>query len=69
MPHGKVIWNGLPAGEFSETFTLPSEVVSDGAEATYDNGILTINMPKSEAAKVKTIPVKKAPATVSSTKQ
>ncbi len=55
---GTYIWQGLPGGEFSQTFTLPAEVVSDGAEASYTNGILSIHVPKSDKAKVKTIPVK-----------
>ncbi len=55
---GNYIWQGLPSGEFVQTFTLPNEVASDGAEASYTNGILSITMPKSDRAKVKTIPVK-----------
>ncbi|HEV3309002.1 MAG TPA: Hsp20/alpha crystallin family protein [Chloroflexota bacterium] len=51
------IWTGLPTGEFSHGFTLPAEVANDRAEARYVNGILNITLPKSEHAKVKTIPV------------
>jgi HSP20 family protein len=55
---GNYIWNGLPQGEFTQAFTLPAEVASDGAEATYTSGILTISLPKAEHAKVRNIPVK-----------
>lgn len=42
---------------FSRSFTLPSEVNADKVEATLKNGILTIVMPKSEAAKPKQITI------------
>lgn len=56
---GNYLWRGLPTGQFTQSFTLPAEVMGDGAEANYTNGILRINLPKSEKAKVKTISVKK----------
>lgn len=45
-------------GSFMRSFTLPTSVRSDKIEATYRNGILTINLPKVEEAKPKTIEVK-----------
>ncbi|WP_118953484.1 Hsp20/alpha crystallin family protein [Taibaiella helva] len=36
---------------FSRSFTLPADVRADGIDATYDNGILTLKLPKNEAAK------------------
>lgn len=45
-------------GAFSRELTLPVEVKSDKAEATYENGILTLNFPKAEAAKPKQIKLK-----------
>jgi len=45
-------------GSFMRSFTLPSSVRADKIEATYRNGILTINLPKVEEAKPKTIEVK-----------
>lgn len=51
------IWVGLGAGEFSEQVTLPGEVDADAASADYQNGILTLTLPKAEKAKVKTIKV------------
>lgn len=45
-------------GMFERSFTMPSSVRSDKIDATYNNGILTINLPKVEEAKVKEIEVK-----------
>ena len=45
-------------GTFQRSFTLPSSVASDNINASYDNGILTINIPKVEEAKPKEIEVK-----------
>lgn len=57
FPDAKYIWNGLKAGEFAEIFTLPMEVTGEKAKATYDLGILTITLPKTEYAKAKVISV------------
>lgn len=35
-------------GTFHRTFTLPDAVDADNIEATYDNGVLTITVPKTE---------------------
>jgi HSP20 family protein len=45
---------------FSRSFTLPEEVKRDKIEAKYEDGVLNLILPKSEAAKVlpKTISVK-----------
>ncbi len=37
--------------------TLPSEVQSAKAKASYDNGVLTIKLPKSEEVKPKEISI------------
>ncbi len=44
-------------GTFSRTFTLPTEVEQNKIKATFKDGILTINIPKSEKAKPKEINV------------
>lgn len=51
------LWVGLGAGEFREQVTLPSEVDADKASADYQDGILTLTLPKAEQARVKTIKV------------
>src|SRR5215217_5625842 len=45
-------------GTFERSVMLPTGVISDKAKADFDNGILTITLPKSEAVKPKTITVK-----------
>jgi HSP20 family protein len=56
--NGQWIWQGIPSGQFAETYTLPVEVQSDKVQATYDYGILTIGMPKAEHLRPKNIKVK-----------
>ncbi len=43
---------------FSRTVTLPSEVQADKVDATLEDGILTLKLPKAEALLPKTIKVK-----------
>jgi HSP20 family protein len=45
-------------GSFQRTVTLPLPVEADRVEARLENGVLTIRMPKAEAAKPRKIPVK-----------
>lgn len=44
-------------GSFCRSFTLPVSVKSDKVVANLDNGILTIQLPKEETARTKTIKV------------
>jgi HSP20 family protein len=45
-------------GAFERSIRLPTTVVADQAKADFDNGILTVTLPKSEKVKPKTITVK-----------
>ncbi|HEX9332040.1 MAG TPA: Hsp20/alpha crystallin family protein [Anaerolineales bacterium] len=45
-------------GSFERSVALPTDVVADKAQADFDNGILTITLPKAEEVKPKTITVK-----------
>ena len=45
-------------GSFSRSFSLASSVNSDAIKADYHNGVLTLNVPKTEEAKPKQIKVK-----------
>lgn len=45
-------------GEFARSITLPSGLQVDRADASFDNGMLTLKIPKSEQAKPKSIKVK-----------
>ncbi len=44
-------------GQFQRMITLPSEVQSAKAKASYENGVLTIRLPKSEEVKPKEISI------------
>jgi HSP20 family protein len=47
-------------GEMTRTISLPTEIVPEKVQATYEQGILKLQVPKSEAAKPKQISVKTA---------
>ena len=44
-------------GAFARAFTLPSQVNHDKVEAAFENGILTITVPKAEQAKPRKITI------------
>jgi HSP20 family protein len=44
-------------GSFQRTFSLPASVASDKSKAEFENGVLTLTLPKTEAAKPKSIKV------------
>jgi HSP20 family protein len=48
----------LPNGRFSRTITLPTDTDSSKVEASIKNGVLSLRIPKAEAARPKTIKVK-----------
>jgi HSP20 family protein len=45
-------------GSFRRTVTLPKGVDVDKAEATFEDGVLTLSFPKPEESKAKTVQVK-----------
>jgi HSP20 family protein len=45
-------------GAFERSVMLPTGVVSDKAKADFENGILTITLPKSESVKPRTITIR-----------
>ncbi len=47
----------IQTGRFSRSVALPFPVESERAEASFDNGMLTIRLPKSEAVKPKKISI------------
>ena len=45
-------------GRFSRSLRLPTSVDADKAEPTYDNGVLTITIPRRESSKTRQLEVK-----------
>ncbi len=45
-------------GSFARSFTLPDAVKADEVDASYKDGVLTLHIPKAEAAKPKSIEIK-----------
>jgi HSP20 family protein len=45
-------------GMFERTLALPTDVIADKAKAEFENGILTITLPKAEEVRPKTISIK-----------
>jgi HSP20 family protein len=56
----------IAAGEYIRQITLPRAVDADKARTTFDNGVLTLTLPKSEDAKPKQIRVESTPQISSS---
>ena len=44
-------------GSFSRTFRLPREIDAEGVTANFRDGILTVNIPKTETAKPRSIEI------------
>ncbi|HEY8491465.1 MAG TPA: Hsp20/alpha crystallin family protein [Dehalococcoidia bacterium] len=47
-------------GKFARSLTLPAELDANHAEASLRHGVLTVHLPKAEAAKARTIKVRAA---------
>ncbi len=45
-------------GSFARSITLPGSLQTDKAEATFENGVITLTIPKVEEAKPKSIKIK-----------
>ncbi len=53
----KYLLSELPSGRFSRVITLPTELDASQVEASIKNGVLSLHIPKAEAARPKTIKV------------
>jgi HSP20 family protein len=53
----RVIYAERSARKFARTFTLPVEVDDANAKAKFENGILTLSLPKKESAQVKRLSI------------
>lgn len=54
---GQVIYAERSAARLARSFELPAEVTDVGAEAHYENGVLTLTLPKKSAVQTKRLPV------------
>ena len=54
----KQVWSGMQYGTFQESFTLPTAINADTAEATISDGMLSLHLPKAEGTKATSIQVK-----------
>ena len=54
---GEYLLSELPAGAFRRTLRLPSTLDANKAEASIENGLLTLRLPRSEEARPKSTPV------------
>ncbi len=54
----KYLVSELPDGRFSRVITVPTETDSSKVEASVKNGVLSLHIPKAEAARPKSIKVK-----------
>jgi len=52
------VWAERTGGEFSRTFQLPADVEIGKIEASYQDGVLNVVIPKSEKMQPKTIEIK-----------
>jgi HSP20 family protein len=59
---GNATWylHELPRGTFARTLSVPFEIDANAAEATFENGMLRLTLPKAEAARPKQIRVRVA---------
>ena len=58
VPEGAAaLWHGFQSGQYQQSFTLPSPINSEHAEAHYTDGVLTLSLPKAEHAKARTVKV------------
>jgi HSP20 family protein len=54
---GEYLLSELPAGAFRRTLRLPTTLDAAKAEASIENGMLTLRVPRSEEARPRSIPV------------
>jgi HSP20 family protein len=57
MDNFKPIYREIPSGTFRREIRLPGEVDVGKAQATYENGLLTLNVPKAEHSRPRKIKV------------
>jgi HSP20 family protein len=58
VPDGNYYYQECYWGPFSRSILLPVDIISDKAEASLKNGILTIRLPKADTTRIKRIQVR-----------
>jgi len=58
VPDGSYYYQECYWGPFSRSILLPVDIISDKAEASLKNGILTIRLPKADTTRIKRIQVR-----------
>lgn len=56
--HARYLVQERTSGKFRRTVTLPAPVEAAKAEAVFENGLLTLRLPKAEAVRPKTIAIR-----------
>ncbi len=56
-PEGNRIWNERVYGKLERSFRIPGDANREKIEANYAEGVVTVNIPKLEAAKPRNIEV------------
>jgi HSP20 family protein len=64
VERGQYLYRERRFGTFQRQLQLPVRVQSDAATATFENGVLTLSIPKAEEVKPRQIQVKAAPKSV-----
>lgn len=54
------VYSEYSAGDYKRTFSLSDEIESEGIRATVKDGVLRLNLPKAEQARIKKIAVQSA---------
>jgi HSP20 family protein len=59
LPEGtRVLLSERTTGKFNRSLRLPMPVLADQVEATYEDGLLTLHLPKAPEAQPRQIPIK-----------
>jgi len=59
VKEGNYVYREMRYGVVGRSLTLPTSVVADKAKADFENGILTLTLPKAEEVKPRTITIKR----------
>ncbi len=59
VPNGNYYYQECYWGPFSRSILLPVDIISDKAEASLKNGILSIRLPKADTTRIKRIQVRR----------